>query len=218
MRALLQQSEHVVAMSAERLCDVNITDVECARCCQRPVRAGLCSWLASPCVPLMAQPCSAMPGLRRIRLTGKQAPEAAPARTINGDDLKVMVGSKGLHSSHKLLNYAGYWWCCRCGAWTRTVGQKTVPRLLTVPCGHPTRGGRQVLARLAKGLPPKPELHWSGRVPAEALIKSQLQAVTRDALRCQHAEAIVEAASHSQGYDEEMEEDNPLGHPLTLGG
>ena len=74
------------------------------------------------------------------------------------------------------------------------------------------------MARLAKGLPPKPELHWSGRVPAEALIRSQLQAVTREALRCQQAEATVEAASHSQGFDEEIEEASPLGHPLTLGG
>ena len=45
--------------------------------------------------------------------------------------------------------------CARCGAWA-TAARRGARAKLLGPCAGPTRAGREVLARLGRGLHPKP--------------------------------------------------------------
>lgn len=70
------------------------------------------------------------------------------------------VGHSAAHSSHSLMRVDNVVACRRCGGWM-SVGRsgKSHMTLLARPCtGLAKRAGRQVLARLAKGKAPRPDL------------------------------------------------------------
>ena len=74
----------------------------------------------------------------------------------------VRVGHVQTHPTHTLLHARGLWWCTSCGAYaTARLGAKSSAKLLVAQCIRtPTRAGRDYLARLGRGLPPKAGMRW----------------------------------------------------------
>ena len=76
------------------------------------------------------------------------------AKVIAADP--ILVGHRQVGPGHLLVAHRGLMWCWRCGAWSTEVA-----RSLASPCpARPTRAGRDVLRRLAKGKTPKQSVQW----------------------------------------------------------
>ena len=71
----------------------------------------------------------------------------------------MRIGASTLHGTHTLREHRGVWWCTKCGRWTGGV-HKSTPKGLLRACGTRSRGGRNVLLRLARGLTPKKTVVW----------------------------------------------------------
>ena len=112
----------------------------CSRCSLGPGKNDYNRWLAQvPCGgQRMATPCGHQPGVLRLH---------------TGQD--VQVGMQKVHESHNVLTHRGLMWCTHCGAWATQVLKD-----LAGPCGGLGKTGRQNLARLGCGMPPKADVQW----------------------------------------------------------
>ena len=74
----------------------------------------------------------------------------------------VRVGHQMLHESHRLRFHKGVYWCTTCGQIARhAAGKKSRAIGLDNEClGYLTRAGRDVLARIERGLSPKASAGW----------------------------------------------------------
>ena len=74
-----------------------------------------------------------------------------------------------LHPSHRAYQKRGYIWCWKCGAWGSTN-----PGKLRKPCASvPSKPGKEVLARVRRGLTPKSGATWlleEHEAPPEGLV------------------------------------------------
>ena len=102
----------------------------------------------------------------RRGLCTQELPTVQPQQQSN-TGFTLAQGTQQLHSSHRLAVHRGAWWCWSCGKYATYR-----PLHLAKPCcgGNPT--GQRNLARVRRGLCPKPGADWplpaQGReVPAE---------------------------------------------------
>jgi len=131
------------------------------------------AWMCEPCLPLVtdgklpydpddykvgnaasgaAAPASADPPLQQ------PAPAHAHAAPAAATGAAHPLGHIPFHTSHRLGYNRGIAFCWRCGSWTS--GEH--PRAIVNRCNEaPTSGaGHDALARLRKGLTPKPRQQW----------------------------------------------------------
>ena len=98
-----------------------------------PAPAGAVAWLSAPCPVSPAQTAAVLrPGI--VRCSGP-----------------VVLAGRVLHASHLLSCYRGMWYCMSCGRYAAFRPQQLLSRCLK----DKGPGGRAVLARLDRGLPPK---------------------------------------------------------------
>ena len=80
---------------------------------------------------------------------------ATPTRTehrfVEGR-LCLGAGDRAVHQTHRMMFWAGIYYCALCGRW----GKTKVVKLSEPCCRTPTDAGREVLKRLADGRPPAP--------------------------------------------------------------
>ena len=114
---------------------------QCSDCERGPTRGGLIRWLATNCCQGRAE--RQLGNLNSgVALVDVQTP--------------VQIGTKTIHNTHLIAEHRGISWCWRCGAWASSSMRK-----LAVPCDHTlSKAGKQCLARLRKGLTPRPDTSW----------------------------------------------------------
>ena len=148
-----------------------------------------------------------------------------PEMSAPAGDSGVRVGRADLHRSHNMRHYRGCWWCCACGFYCTTTGQRSSPKKLRGPCGRPTKASREYLCRLAKGLPPKGGIEWPARLPSDMALqglravpatrlsaKTRLDLATLWARPQDLAEQLYRAAGPDGASGDSEAEDDPFGY------
>ena len=88
---------------------------------------------------------------------------------LREEQISRALGAKRIHETHRLHQHRGVRWCRTCGGFVVEHGQ-----FLLKPCkGHPTRAGKQTLARTGRGQYPEAGRDWP---LAEGTARSSLPA------------------------------------------
>ena len=130
---ILQVSVHPLTFAEHR--------VSCKECCQSSPLESAEAWVKAPC---------------------KKFELSSGGFQVVGRDAGVFAGTAAIHASHNLMARKGVYFCTVCGCYaSSSANSKSGAKSLRQACTNQRgRAGNYVISRMAKNLPPRPDMRW----------------------------------------------------------